>query len=86
MNVNEIEDTIKLIMNISEIEVTIKEHCDLLENLIKNQNEIIKSQEDLIETLKDCIQATESSRDYWIQKYYKLAEEVMKWILKQWMI
>lgn len=62
-------------MNIDEI---IDQHCDILEEILKNQQEIIENQEQLIETLKASVKVTEISRDYWISEYYKLAEELME--------
>lgn len=61
--------------NIDEV---IEQHCDMLEEILKNQQEIIDNQEKLIETLKASVKITEISRDYWVNEYYKLAEELIK--------
>ena len=62
----------------SNIDEIIEEHCNILEEILKNQQEIIENQERLIETLKASVKVTEISRDYWIDEYYKLAEELIK--------
>jgi hypothetical protein len=61
----------------SNIDEIIEEHCNILEEILKNQQEIIENQERLIETLKASVKITEISRDYWVNEYYKLAEELI---------
>ena len=67
-------------MNINNIEETTKKHYKFLEDLIKSQNDLIETQEQLIQALRAEIKVTEISRDYWIDEYYKIAKELIKWI------
>ena len=57
-----------------DIRKVIEEHCGVLEELLENQDKIIKEQNELINILKKSIEATEKSRNYWINKYYEAIE------------
>ena len=61
-----------------EIDKDIEKYIEQLIKTVISQEEVIDAQDKLIETLKKSIESAEKSRQYWIDKYYELSEEVMR--------
>ena len=61
-----------------EINKDIENYIEQLVKTIISQEEVIDTQNRLIETLKKSVESAEKSREYWIDKYYELSEEVMR--------
>lgn len=61
-----------------EINKDIENYIEQLVKTIISQEEVIDTQNRLIETLKKSVESAEKSRQYWVDKYYKFSEEVMR--------
>ena len=61
-------------MEITNNEEYIKE----MENLVEYSFEVVQEQEKLINTLRKAIKSSEQGRQYWINNYFYLEEQIME--------
>lgn len=61
-----------------KIDKDIENYIEQLIKTVISQEEVIDTQDKLIETLKKSVKSAEKSRQYWVDKYYELSEEVMR--------